>query len=105
MSERPRGPYFHLVGFLGGRAMTAQWKDGRLTGDPELLDAAQTLVARGERFSAQGAAVPVAASLEAPLPAALTMMRCLQGITQAELVFDAPETRLEITVESGENLP
>lgn len=93
VQTRPEAPYFHVVGVLDGEAVSATWQNGHLVADPELLDAANLLVAMGEEFTAEAMA-PIRASLEDPLPAVLTMIRSVRRVTRAEFIFDAATDRV-----------
>ena len=89
MSQYPEAPYFRIAGFLDRLPVSAEWKDGYLTADPELFEMAELLVAAGEEFSAHGTVDPVKAGLDDPLAAALTMIRSMEGITKADVILDA----------------
>jgi hypothetical protein len=82
---------FHIVGFIGFDQVSAQFKGGYLTADPELLDRADDLVRAGTTFELSPEAPPIPADLGEPLPAALTLTRCFDRITKAETVITGLE--------------
>jgi hypothetical protein len=77
------GEEFTIVGFIGYLDVSARWHDDILSADPELLERADAAIASGLRFEAEG--TEVAASLNAPLPAALTLLGCFDRITKSQL--------------------
>jgi hypothetical protein len=76
---------FRITGQVGPLPVTATWRDGYLTADAELLEAADDLIAGGYVFESGDGQFHVAASLDDPLAALLTMIRCFGRITRARI--------------------
>jgi len=87
---------FSLRSRIGATPTMAIWRDKRLIADPRLLERAQLLVALEERFTVSDG-VSVAAGLDEPLPAALTLIRAADEVLDFhfrledfEIAFRAP---------------
>jgi hypothetical protein len=94
-------PEFRLTGFIGLQPVSAQWRAGYLVADEELMEIADGLVERGERFEVPDGP-EVAAGLEDPLAALLTLARCFDRITKATVNFESTDNaQLELRVTSN----
>jgi hypothetical protein len=84
-------PYFRLTGVVDKLAVSAEWKSGYLTADPELLDVADLLVDLGEELTVDGVEGTVKAGFGEPVSAVLTLIRSFDQITKVEVAPDAPD--------------
>jgi hypothetical protein len=83
---------FRIRGLVGREPMAAEWSGGYLSADPELLERADQLVGAGTLLGVGGIPEPVPAGLDDALPAALTLLRCFDGITDVDVTTgDAEE--------------
>lgn len=76
---------FRIRGFIGREPMAVEWSRGYLSGDPELLDRADTLVGDGAERTVDGVPDVVRAGLDGPWAALLTLLRCFDRITDVDL--------------------
>ncbi|MHB8244750.1 MAG: hypothetical protein ACYDGN_05225 [Acidimicrobiales bacterium] len=81
-------PFFRLSGFVGSQQVSAEWRDGYLSADEELMEIADGLVKNGELFRGDGIPV-VAAGLDDPLALVLTLARAFDRITKATVELGA----------------
>ena len=88
---KPVVPYFQLLGTIDRDTVSATWSDDCLTADPELWDRAELLVEMGETFTAEGVELEVHAGLTVPYAAALTLIRCFDRISKAEIMLGSEQ--------------
>ena len=93
-------PFFRLNGYVGDQPVSAEWRDGYLSADEELMDVADGLVQRGEEFGGNGTA-PVKAGLEDPLAIVLTLAKSFDRITKTTIEISPDENeRIQAMIES-----
>ena len=88
-------PCFHITGYVRTLPVAAAWTNGHLVADEELVGAANELVTSGYVFEAgDGRLVP--ANLTDPFSAVLTVIRCFDRITHAQIDLPVHENWGEV---------
>lgn len=92
-------PHFRLTGYVGDQAVTAEWRDGYLVADEELMAVADSLVQLGAEFGDE--ATSVRAGLEDPVALVLTLAKSFDRLTRATVEIEADENaRIETVIRS-----
>ncbi|MHB1988723.1 MAG: hypothetical protein ACYCSF_12205 [Acidimicrobiales bacterium] len=88
------------MGYLGDQQVSAEWRDGYLVADEELMAVADGLVKLGTEFG--GGDMPaVRAGLDDPVAIVLTLARSFDRITRASVELDVGENERIETVIRG----
>lgn len=90
-------PFFRLSGYIGAQQVSAEWRDGYLSADEELMDVADRLVATGEQVGLDGLPA-ITASMDDPIALVLTLAQCFDRITRATVELDAQAPEMSIKI-------
>lgn len=80
-------PYFEIRGRIGHDVVSATWSEGRLTADSELFDRAELLISSGEICRSDDSSRSVAAGLDTPHTALLTLIGCFDLVLKSEIML------------------
>jgi len=84
-----RTPLFLVCGLLDDDAVEARWVPGHgLMCPPSLIARAEVVMALGETFSQGDDGWTVAATLDTPLGAMLTLMRAMSQVTSLDMLME-----------------
>lgn len=84
-----RTPLFLVSGLLDDDAVEARWVPGHgLMCAPSLIARAEVVMALGETFTQGDDGWTVAATLDTPLAAMLTLMRAMSHVTSLDMLLD-----------------
>jgi len=84
-----RTPLFLVCGLIDDDAVEARWVPGHgLMCPPSLIARAEVVMALGETFSQGEEGWTVAATLDTPLAAMLTLMRAMSQVTSLDMLME-----------------
>jgi hypothetical protein len=96
-------PDFRMGGLVDRAPMSAEWNNGYLSADPELLERADALIVAKASFGV-GPSDVVSAALDGPRAAALTLMHCFDRITRLDIVDEDLERECRLQISPAEAL-